>query len=413
MAPIRTTIRITLFLTIVGVTAGLPSNSAAQPGQQGPANPAPGLGLSGNEKPPMVSWPEFMAESVMKRTPLVKDEWHYEIGVMLKAFYDLWLATGNDQYLEYVQKNMDAFVQGDGSIRTYDMSDYNLDQINAGKLLFPLYAQTGEEKYRIAIDTLRKQLVHQPRTSEGGFWHKKIYPYQLWLDGVYMAGPFLAKYAVEFDDPTALGDVVHEILLAARYMRDPATGLFYHGWDEKRTQVWADSITGLSPNFWGRAMGWYGMALVDVLDYLPDDDPDWESVVWVLEGWAHAVAGVQDPVTGTWYQVLDKPTFQGNYLEASASSMFVYVLAKGARLGYIDPSYTDVAWRGYQGILHEFVTVENGVANLNQICSVAGLGGAQLRDGSFKYYISEPISSNDAKGVGPFIMAGIELELMN
>lgn len=358
------------------------------------------------------AWSVRTAESVMERSPILMDRWHYEVGVMLKAFEYLYEQTGDERYWDYVRTNMDTFIEPDGAIRTYDMEDYNLDQINAGKLLFPLYEATGDERYRRAIDTLRTQLRLHPRTSEGGFWHKQIYPYQLWLDGVYMAGPFLTEYGVTFDDPEAVDEVVHEILLVARYTRDPATGLMYHGWDEQREQVWADSVTGLSSHFWGRAMGWYAMALVDVLDLLPESHPDRGEVVRILQDLADAVEGVQDPVTGTWWQVLDKANYEGNYLEASASGMFVYALAKGVRLGYLDPKYRAVAERGYEGMLDAFVTVEEGLVDLNQICSVAGLGGKDQRDGSFAYYISEPISTNDPKGVGPFIMASLEIEAL-
>lgn len=356
------------------------------------------------------SWSVRTAESVMTRSPVLYNRWHYELGVMLKAFEMLYERTGDERYWNYLKENMDPFIGPDGSIATYDMTDFNLDQINAGKVLFSLFQTTGEDRFRSAIDTLRTQLRLHPRTSEGGFWHKQIYPYQLWLDGVYMAGPFLVEYGVTFDDPGAIDEVVHEILLVARYMRDPATGLFYHGWDEKREQVWADSVTGLSSHFWGRGMGWYAMALVDVLEILPQSHPDRGQIIRILQNLAEAAANVQDPVTGTWYQVLDKPTYEGNYLEASGSSMFVYALAKGARLGYLDARYRDVARRGFNGILEEFVTIEDGLVNLNQICSVAGLGGKNQRDGSFAYYISEPVSSNDPKGVGPFIMASLELE---
>lgn len=359
-------------------------------------------------------WSVRMAASVMARHPVYSDEWHYELGVILKGFEKLWERTGDERYYDYIRTNMDPFIGPDGAIGTYDMADYNLDQINAGKMLFPLYARTGEARYRQAADTLRKQLRQHPRTSEGGFWHKQIYPYQLWLDGVYMAGPFLAQYGVTFDEPEAIDEVVHEILLVARYTRDAKTGLFYHGWDEKRHQVWADPVTGLSANFWGRAMGWYAMALVDVLDVLPEAHPDRATVIGVLQGLAAAVRNVQDPVTGVWYQVVDKPTYEGNYLEASASSMFVYALAKGVRKGYLDASYEDVVERGYAGILEQFVTVDDeGLVSVNQICAVAGLGGQQQRDGSFAYYISEPIESNDPKGVGPFIMASLELEALD
>lgn len=355
-------------------------------------------------------WSVRMAESVMARQPVLSDEWHYEVGLMLKAFEQLWKRTGDERYYDYLKRNMDGFIAEDGSIRTYEMEEFNMDQINAGKVLFPLYERTAEERYRRAADTLRQQLRLHPRTSEGGFWHKQIYPYQLWLDGVYMGGPFLTQYGIAFDDPEAIDEVTREILLVARYTRDPATGLFYHGWDEKREQVWADSVTGLSANFWGRAMGWYAMALVDVLDDLPEDHADYRAVVQVLQNLAEAVRNVQDPVTGLWYQVVDKPAHEGNYLEGSASSMFTYALAKGVRQGHLDARYLDVAKRAYDGLLSHLITVEDGLVSLNQICAVAGLGGKQQRDGSFEYYMSEPVVANDPKGVGPFIMASLEME---
>ena len=360
---------------------------------------------------PVRPWSVRMAESVMQQKPVLSERWHYEVGVMLRAFEELWLRTGEARYFDYIRTNIDRFVTPEGAIRTYEKKEYNLDQINTGKLLFLLYAQTGDERYRRAIDTLRDQLRHHPRTSEGGFWHKKIYPYQLWLDGVYMMGPFLVRYGVTFDDAKAIEETTHEILLVARYLRDPRTGLYYHGWDEKRQQIWADSITGRSANFWGRGMGWYAMALVDVLDFLPLDHPDRSTIIRILRDLAEAIVRVQDPVTGLWYQVLDLPAYPGNYLEASASSMFVYTLAKGVRKGYLPPEYLEVARRGYRGIVQNLVSVDpDGMVHLNQICAVAGLGGPQRRDGSIAYYLSEPIVSDDPKGVGPFILASLEVE---
>ncbi len=352
-----------------------------------------------------------MAESVMARHPVVMERWHYEVGLMMLAFERLYKRTADERYYDYIRHNIDQFILPDGSIRTYDLTDYNLDQIASGKSLFLLYERTGEQRYRSAMDTLRRQLREHPRTSEGGFWHKKIYPHQLWLDGVYMAGPFLARYGVAFDDPQAVEDVVHEILLVARYMRDPATGLYYHGWDESREQAWADSITGLSASFWGRAMGWYGMALVDVLDYLPARHLDRGEVIRILQRFAQAVASVQDPVSGMWYQVLDQPQRPENYLEASATSMFIYTFAKGVRMGFLDRRFLDLAHRGFDGVVEEFVDVqEDGTLDLHGTVSVGGLGGKNQRDGSFEYYMSEPIQVNDYKGVGAFILAAIELE---
>jgi unsaturated rhamnogalacturonyl hydrolase len=356
-------------------------------------------------------WSVRMAESVMARNPTLMERWHYEVGLIMKAVEDLHERTGDTRYIEYIRHNIDQFVQPDGSIRTYELDDYNLDQIAAGKLLFGLYERTDDTRYRRAADTLRLQLAEHPRTREGGFWHKQIYPWQLWLDGVYMAGPFLVRYGTEFDDPVAIDEVANEILLVARYLRDPKTGLYYHGWDESREQSWSDPVTGLSKSFWGRGMGWFGMALVDVLDYLPDTHRDRDVIIRVLRDFAHAVAGVQDPVSGLWYQVLDQPQRPENYLEASASGMFIYTLAKGVRMGYLEHEYLAVAQRAYEGVLDRFVEVApDGHLDFHGTVSVGGLGGDDQRDGTFEYYMSEPIRVNDNKGVGPFIMASLELE---
>ena len=201
------------------------------------------------------AWSVQMADSCIKRSPVLMSVWSYEWGVVLKGVEQVWLDTGDKKYLEYIRHNVEQFVEPDGNIRTYNLQDYNLDQINSGKLLFQLYEETGDQRYQQALHLLRKQLQTQPRTSEGGFWHKNIYPYQMWLDGIYMAGPFYAQYANYFDEPDGLDDVAHQILLIERHTHAPKTGLFYHGWDESREQKWADPDTGLSPNFWGRAMG--------------------------------------------------------------------------------------------------------------------------------------------------------------
>jgi unsaturated rhamnogalacturonyl hydrolase len=356
------------------------------------------------------SYAQRMADAVMTRNPIVHEEWDYTAGVVLLAINEVGRRTKDPKYAAYVRKNIDRLVNADGTINTYELEEFNLDQIAQGRLLFPLYAATKSEHYRKAIELLREQLRRQPRTSEGGFWHKQIYPKQMWLDGLYMAGPFLAEYGATFGDTAAFSEVTQQILLVARHTRDPRTGLYYHGWDESKTQPWADKITGLSQNFWGRAIGWYGMAIVDVLDHLPAAHPDRPAVLKVLRELADAVARVQDPVSGLWYQVLDQPNRAGNYHETSASSMFVYALAKGVAKGYLDAEFLDVAKRGYNGLIQRMVsTDEKGLLSLNRIVSVSGLGGKQQRSGSFEYYISEPIVSNDYKGVGPFILASLEL----
>lgn len=356
-------------------------------------------------------WSVRMAESIMERHPLLKQRWHYELGTVLMGYQQLLDHTGDERYYDYIKRNIDEFVEPDGSIRTYTVEEFNLDQVNTGKLLFRLMDRTDDPRYEAAARLLRRQLAEHPRTSEGGFWHKQVYPYQMWLDGIYMASPFYAEYGARFDEPEAFDDIAFQIGLITRYTRDPRTGLLYHAWDETREMGWADPRTGLSENFWARAMGWYGMALVDILDHMPHEHPDREEVIRILRDFARATVGVQDPVTGTWYQVLDLPGRKENYHEASASAMFVYTLAKGIRMGYLDPQYLESARRGYQGMLDEFITVdEDGFVDMHRIVSVGGLGGRQQRDGSFEYYMSEDIVTNDWKGLGPFIMASIEIE---
>ena len=356
-------------------------------------------------------WSESMAGSVMQRSPLLSRRWHYEPGVALLALKQLWLETGKQGIYDFIKRNIDEFVGPDGSIRTYHLKEYNLDQINEGKLLFLLHETTGDERYKKAAFLLREQLQTHPRTKEGGFWHKQIYPHQMWLDGIYMASPFYAEFASRFDEPEAFDDVAHQTIAIEEHTRDPESGLLYHAWDESRSQKWADPETGCSPNFWGRAMGWYAMAIVDVLDYLPVDHAQRAQIIAILQATMDAVARVQDPITGVWYQVLDQGDRPGNYLESSASCMFVYAMAKGVRSGYLGEEYLAVARRGYNGILTEFVTVDDqGLVNLNGICAVAGLGGKPYRDGSFEYYIGEPVIANEYKGIGAFIMASVEME---
>jgi unsaturated rhamnogalacturonyl hydrolase len=278
-------------------------------------------------------------------------------------------------------------------------------------MLFSLYETSGDERYRKAAYLLREQLRTHPRTNAGGFWHKKIYPHQMWLDGIYMASPFYAEFANQFGEPEAFDDVVHQIILMEAHARDPNTGLLYHAWDESRSQKWADPETGCSPNFWGRAMGWYAMAIPDVLDRLPLDHPQRQRLITIFRATLDAAVRVQDQASGVWYQVLDQGGRSGNYLEASASCMFVYALAKGVRKGYLGEEYLAAARRGFDGILREFVTVDDqGLVNLNDICAVAGLGGKPYRDGSYEYYVGEKLISNEYKGVGPFIMASLEME---
>ncbi|UFH53383.1 glycoside hydrolase family 88 protein [Spirosoma sp. KNUC1025] len=340
--------------------------------------------------------------------------WDYEMGLLLHAIEQVWYRTGDARYFRYIQKSMDHLVNEDGSIKTYELDKYNIDFITPGRSLLMLYQQTlpNKEKYRKAADLLRKQLAEQPRTKEGGFWHKKIYPNQMWLDGLYMGEPFYAEYTRLFENGKRFDDIINQFVWMEKNARDIKTGLLFHGWDESREQKWANPQTGKSPNFWSRAMGWYAMALVDVLDYVPATHPRQNELVTILQRFMPAVVKYQDPASGCWYQITDRMGDKGNYLEASGTSMFVYALAKGARLGYLPASMLTVARKGYDGMLKHFIsTDEAGLIHLEKTVQVGGLGGNPYRDGSYEYYLSEKIRQDDLKGVGPFILASIEMEI--
>src|SRR5690606_21402096 len=270
-----------------------------------------------------------------------------------------------------------------------------------------------EEKYKKAAQRLREQITWQPRTKEGGFWHKHRYPYQMWLDGLYMAAPFYAQFSKTFNQPSYFDDVINQFVWMEQHARDNKTGLLYHGWDESKQQRWAHPQTGTSSEFWSRAMGWYAMGLVDVLDYIPKDHHRRKELINILQRLSTALKKYQD-VSGVWYQITDKGTVQGNYLESSGSCMFVYAVAKGARMGYIDKDYLMVAKNGFDGIIKNFIETDKpGYVHLLKSCSGAGLGGTPYRDGSFEYYINEPLRTDDLKAIGPFIQASIEIELLN
>jgi unsaturated rhamnogalacturonyl hydrolase len=339
-------------------------------------------------------------------------KWRYDQGVILKGVEGIWNATGDGKWFRYIQKSMDFYVQEDGSIKGYKPDEYNIDHLNNGKLLLLLYNVTGKEKYRKAAALLRSQLATHPRTSEGSFWHKKIYTEQVWLDGLYMGQPFYAEYAKIFGEDTAFNDIAKQFVLIEKHARDPKTGLLYHGWDASRAQKWADKKTGLSPNVWGRALGWYGMAMVDVLDHFPKKHAGRDSIIKILNRFAKAVVSVQDAKTGLWYDVPNMPKEPKNYVEASASAMLVYTLAKGVRMGYLPASYLPAAQKGFAGLTKQFIKTENGQTNLHGTVAVSGLGGNPYRDGTFGYYMSEPVIVNDAKGMGAFILAANEIELL-
>ncbi len=356
-------------------------------------------------------WSARMANAMIRRHPPEQTRWHYEHGLLLMAIRRVGQASGDPSYGRFVRAAIDPFVGPDGTIRTYRIEEYNLDQINPGKLLFDLYRETGDARYRRALALLREQLRGHPRTNSGGLWHKQIYPFQMWLDGIYMASPFYAEYGRTFGEPEAFDDVAHQIELIEARTRDPRTGLLYHAWDESRLQRWADPETGCSPHFWGRAVGWYAMALVDTLDLFPADHPRRPAIQAILGRLAEAVVRVQDPASGLWFQVLDQGERPGNYLEASAACMLVYGLARGVRQGYLPARFAAPTRAAYAGILRELIGVDaQGQVSLERVCAVAGLGGSPYRDGSFDYYVGEAVCANDYKGVGPFILASLELE---
>ena len=345
--------------------------------------------------------------------PRVLSTWDYEQGLMLKAIERVWRKTADPKYYEYILADLNRFVKPDGSIKSYKIEDYNLDNIATGRNLLMLIqqSQTGKEKYKMAADLLWKQLENQPKTKEGGYWHKQRYPNQMWLDGLFMAEPFSAEYAKIFNHPEHFNHIAKQFALIEKHVVDKKTGLIYHGYDESKEEKWADKKTGLSPHFWSRAIGWYGMALVEVLDYFPENHPERKNLIRYLQRLAPVILKYQDTKSNVWYLMTALGDKKGNYLEASASSMFVYILAKGVRKGYLDPNFLNAAKKGYEGIIKEFISTEkDGSLAVNKTVSVGGLGGKPYRDGTFEYYISEPLRKNDLKGVGPFIMASLEIE---
>ena len=363
-----------------------------------------------------LGWSVRMADSEIERlgdrlawTEDGKAPWTYTTGLLAQSILKLNESVPNPEYVEFAKQAVGSFITTDGEIRRYKRDDFNIDHINPGKAVLALWQLTGEERYCKAAERLRGQLDEHPRTSEGGFWHKKRYPTQMWLDGLYMGTPFYAEYAKLFGQGADFDDVVQQFRLIDKYTYNPAKGLFYHGWDESKNPEWANPETGTSANFWGRGMGWLSMACVDVLDYLPADHPGRPEIIAVLKKIADGAVKYQDPESGLWWQVLDQSGREGNYLEATVSSMFVYSMAKAVNQGYLSREYVPTILKGYQGIVDDLIKVDDqGRVSLTQCCSVAGLGYG--RDGSYEYYLSEPIVDNDPKGVGPFILAGIEVQ---
>ncbi|WP_324757116.1 glycoside hydrolase family 88/105 protein [Sphingobacterium thalpophilum] len=354
------------------------------------------------------------ADAEMKRFPEAWQLDHgkrlyfgYAQGLGCLAMLKVFEKTGDKKYFNYVEKWADTLINEKGQIHLYELSTYNVDYINPGKILFELYEKTKKEKYRLAIESLAHQLKYQPTTLEGAYWHKLIYPHQVWLDGVYMTAPFLTKYAKMVGDDRYYDKAVDEILITAKHTFDAVTGLYYHAWDESKKQAWANPQTGQSPNFWGRSIGWYYMAVIDVLDDLPARHPRRPALIQLLQSLAESLARYQDR-EGLWWQVIDQPQRERNYQEASVNSMLLYAYAKGIHKKYLQESYRTLVDRLYRGIRKKLLKRENGAWTLIQCNAVAGLGGSPYRDGSYDYYVGERVRKNDTKATGPFIMGCIE-----
>lgn len=366
--------------------------------------------------PTNLKWSERMALSIMKRHPEAykidgqkEPKWDYVHGLVLTSFEKLYEKTNDSKYYDYIKNYADATIDNNGVVKSYKFENYNIDMVVAGRLLFNLYTTTKDERYLTVIKLLRKQLQEQPRTTSGGFWHKKVYPNQMWLDGLYMGEPFYTQYTVQYENGENLNDIAKQFELIQANATDKKTGLLYHGWDESKQMPWADKVTGCSPNFWSRSIGWYMMALVDVLDYFPKDNPKQKELVGYLNNITCSLVKFQDK-SGLWYQVTDKGASEGNYMESSGSSMFAYAIAKGVNKGYLPKKFKKNATKAFDGLTTQLIKVDpNGEITITQACAVAGLGGNPYRDGSYSYYVNERKKDNDPKATGPFILAALEL----
>jgi unsaturated rhamnogalacturonyl hydrolase len=338
--------------------------------------------------------------------------WGFEPGIVLSGMSAIWQATADWRYLTYIKQTVDQWVQPDGSIKTYDGSAYSINDILIGRELLLLYQQTRKERYRIAAETLHKQLLTQPRTASGGMWHAKVTPNLMLLDDEYMLAPFWAEYAEMFHQPADLDDLIKQFLLLDAHLRNPHTGLMYHGWDESRQAEWANKDTGASANAWARGVGWYLMALVDTLQYIDERDDRRARLLEIFRQTSAAVELAEDKNSSLWYQLLDKPTLAGNSIESSSVLMFTYAFQKGARLGYLSAHYHEVAETAWQSILKRFVKIDSsGIVILTGTVTHIAMGAAPKNDGSDAYYLKAPIVSNDPKGIGAFLLAGSEMEL--
>ena len=333
--------------------------------------------------------------------------WNYEDGCVLLGAQFLYEATKDERYRDCIRIFMDRYIMEDGTIRYYNPGEYNLDKVNNGRALFFLYDINRDEKYKQALDLLMTQLEKHPRTECGSFWHKEIYPYQIWLDGLYMGQPLYLEYETRFHQGQNYNDIMHQFSNVRTYLFNQEKQLFYHAYDEKRQMIWADRENGCSHNYWLRSIGWYLMALVDCYDLMPEESFEHRKK---FQGWfKEAVRGIlkyQDPQSKLFYQLVDLPELTGNYLETSGSTMVAYAVLKACRLGMLaEEKYRPAGEEILQAIVNEKLREEDGIWHLTDICLVAGLGPKEERDGSIEYYLSEPIVSDEEKGVGVLMMA--------
>ncbi|WP_026478419.1 glycoside hydrolase family 88/105 protein [Alkaliphilus transvaalensis] len=342
-------------------------------------------------------------ENYLDNYTAYKEKWNYEDGCIYKGALDLYKVTGEKYYFDFIIRKLAEFIAEDGNINNYEIDEFNIDNVNAGKVLFDVYETTGEDKYKKAVELLREQLEQHPRTQEKNFWHKKIYPNQVWLDGLYMAMPFYAKYEKDFNSSKGLDDIHQQFLTVKKRIWDASKELYYHGYDETKSERWSNPETGLSENFWGRAMGWFVMALVDTLEIVGSDSNIGKDLQAMLVEAIEGLVKYQDGNSGMWYQVLDQGNREGNYLETSGTLMIAYSILKGVRLGYLPQSMKENGVKALKTTMDKYLDTVNN--ELGGICGVAGLGNVPYRDGSYEYYISEKIVPNDPKGVGAFLMA--------
>lgn len=357
-----------------------------------------------NSKPQAPMW---NIEKVLSGEP---NKWNYIDGCMITAILSLYEMTGDEKYYEFAKNFVDYYVKDNGTIETYDPEEFNLDNVNTASNLFYLYEKTGQEKYRKAIEIVRGQLERMPRTNDGNFWHKNIYPFQVWLDGMYMAQPFYMKYEMKFNGMKGCMDSIHQFENVERLMKDDKTGLYYHGYDETKKMYWANPETGCSANFWLRAIGWFSVALVETATAMTDVLYDeFRYLLRLLENLVEALKPYQDE-SGMFWQVVDHQGEEGNYLETSGTALVTYAILKAVRLGYLPDIYEEMGIKALEGIIDKYLKIDDdGNLELGGICLVAGLGGKTRRDGSTEYYYSEPVVKNEAKGVAPLLLAYIEL----